>query len=398
MNLSNALKKMTTHRMKQYQSQSQKMTTLTKGVLIVGATSVIGLSVYFTTMFNTAADIKEAKAEAQARIMMGYEVGEGEVIASFTWDEKNASEAAAGPDAISISKSAIIMPDGTDETNGLSAGTDRKDINLEIPASTEFNTEGIDISFDFRRTEESCDFYSRGNYFNFGMRKGKIVIMYKVGVGDGKGISVHDETKYEIAMDNEFRNYRFLYDPQIGKAEIFVNGVTIWSHEGPEQAPLMWKAWDNVIIGRGMNGNGTNTVILDNLIIRSTAHVDKMPVRLLNFEAKGEQDYVMISWYTAKEVDTDTFLIERSVNGTDFIEIGRVKAAGNSTTLQAYALVDKNPVADAASYYRLIPTNKPLKSITIPVIGYKYRKDHIENMPVQKVEAAVQEILDNNKK
>lgn len=397
MKLPNVFYKMRDNRLKQQPTQKQKLTILTKGIMLAGGTSIICLIAYFTVMFNSA-DVEISKAEAQARMMMGYEVGDGEVISSFTWDNKNAAKAFNGPDAISISQSAVVMPDGHGETNGLSAGTDKKDINLEIPAAKEFNTEGIDISFDFRRMEESCDFYSRGNYFNFGMRKGKIVISYKVSVGDGKGVTVNKETRYEIPMDDEFRNYRFLYNPPKGKAEIFVNGVTVWSHEGPEQAPLFWKSWDNVIIARGMNGNGSNKVILDNLVVRSTSHVDRMPIHLLNFEAKGEADHVMIRWFTAKETDTDTFLIERSTNGIDFVEIGRVKAAGNSSSLNAYALVDKNPIVDAASYYRLIPSNKPLKSITVPVIGYKYRKEHIENMPIQKVEAAVKEIINNSKK
>ena len=396
MKLTNLFEKMSVNTLKQQQRQHQKLTTLTKGITVIAGTSIIGMIVYFTVVFNST-DVKEAKAEEHARMMMGYEIGEGEIIASFNWNDNITTKSESGPDAISVSASATVMTDGAGETSGLSAGTGKKDINLEIPAGNEFNTEGIDISFDFRRTEESCDFYSRGNYFNFGMRKGKIVISYKTGLGDGKGTQVNETTKYEIPMDEEFRNYRFLYDPQKGKAEIFVNGVTVWSHEGSEQSPLLWKSWDNVLIGRGMNGNGTDKVILDNLVVRSTSHVDKMPIRLLSFEAKGEGDHVMISWFTAKETDTDTFLVERSANGTDFIEIGKVKAAGNSTSLQAYALVDKNPVTDAASFYRLIPANKPLKSITVPVIGYKYRKDHIENMPMQQVEAVVKDMIDNGK-
>ncbi|MFI5218421.1 MAG: hypothetical protein ACHQNT_02950 [Bacteroidia bacterium] len=396
MKLTNLFTTMKGFKQIQLQSQKQKMTILTKGIIIAAGSSILGLSIYFSVMINTA-DVKEAKAEEQARLMMGYEIGEGEVIASFTWDEKNTTKAAQGSDALYVSPSATVTNDGSNETNALSAGTEKKDINLEIQATSEFNSEGIDISFDFRRMEESCDFYSRGNYFNFGMRNGKIIISYKAGVGDGKGIRIADETKYEIPMDNEFRNYRFLYNPQKGKAEIFVNGVTIWSHEGPEQAPLLWKSSDNIVIGRGMNGDGSDKAILDNLVIRSTSNVDKIPVRLLNFEAKAEANHVMIRWFTAKEVDTDTFLVERSINGTDFIEIGRVKAAGNSNTLNAYALVDKNPVPDVASYYRLVPANKPIKSITVPVIGYKFRKDHIENMPMPEVEAKVQELIDQKK-
>ena len=229
---------------------------------------------------------------------------------------------------------------------------------------------------------------------NFGMKKGNIIISYKVSTGGGKTDQVEESTRYEIPMDNDFRNYRFTYNPQTGKAEIFVNKVTIWSHEGPEQSPLIWKSWDNVMIGRGMNGDGSNKVILDNLVIRSTKTVNRMPIHLLNFEAKAQDEKVMVRWFTAKEMDTDSFLVERSLNGQDFEEIGRVKAVVNSTTLQAYALMDVHPVVDKPAYYRLIPTNKALKSITVPVIGYKYRKNHIETIPVQQVEAQIKEQLE----
>jgi hypothetical protein len=81
--------------------------------------------------------------------------------------------------------------------------------------------------------------------------------------------------------------------------------------------------------------------------------------------------------------------VERSLNGTDFEPIGSVKASGNSDKLQAYALADMHPVEGSTAYYRLVPTNKPLKSITVPLIGYKYRKDHIENMTPEQAEAKI---------
>ncbi|MEP7170653.1 MAG: hypothetical protein ABI855_14880, partial [Bacteroidota bacterium] len=196
--------------------------------------------------------------------------------------------------------------------------------------------------------------------------------------------------------DNDFRNYRFMYDPQTGKGEIFVNKVTVWSHEGPEQAALYWKTSDNVIIARGMTGNGTEKALLDNFVVKSTNHVSKMPIHLLDFEAVNQADHVMIRWFTIKEIDVDSFRVERSLNGTDFEGIGCIKAAGNSTTLQAYALADMHPVEGAAAYYRLVPTNKPLKSISVPIIGYKYRKDHIENLTPDQAEAKIKKEAGEN--
>jgi hypothetical protein len=211
------------------QSQKQKLATLTRGIMIAAGASVVGIFIYLTTFFN-AASINQTKAEMHARMMMGYDIPDGSVISTFNWDDKNSVSAVIGPDAISISQSALTSPDGANETKGLSAGKDKKAINLQIPADDEFNTEGIDISFDFRRMEETCNFYSRGSYFNFGMKKGKIIISYRVSLEDGKKDQVAEVTKYEIPQDDQFRNYRFVYDPQNGKGEILVNGVTVWNH------------------------------------------------------------------------------------------------------------------------------------------------------------------------
>jgi hypothetical protein len=377
-------------------NQTQKMTVLNRGVMIVAAASVAGIFIYMTTFFNTAA-VEDAKAELHARSMMGYEINDGDVISSFDWDEKMPGKAAVGPDAADISKSAKITPDGANETSGLSAGKDKKEINLQLVADKEFNTEGIDISFDFKRQEETCDFYSRGNYFNFGMKKGKITVSYKVALGNNKTETLNETTKFEIPKDEDFRNYRFSYNPQNGIAEIYVNKIVIWSHTGTEQSPLFWNPSDHVIIGRGMMGNGEEKALLDNFIVKSTGHVSKMPIHLLNFEALNREDHVIIRWFTIKEIDVDSFRVERSLNGTDFDGIGCVKAAGNSTTLKAYAFADMHPVEGAAAYYRLVPSNKPMKSITVPVIGYKYRKDHIENVPPDQVEALLKKQADDAK-
>jgi hypothetical protein len=374
--------------MRNRNTQKQKLSTLTKGIMVAAGGSILGMMIYFTVFFNSA-DVEISKAEEHARSMMGYDVSDGEILAAFDWEKAEITKADNGIDAASVSKTAVITPDGKNNSQGLAPMG--KELNMKLAKSKKLNPEGIDISFDFRRLEDDCDFYSRGNYFNFGMRKGKIVIAYKVTDMDGYSIQINETTRYEIPKDHEYRTYRFSYDPQKGKAEIMVNGVTVWNNTSTPQSALTWKTSDQVIIGRGMKGDGSQMSVLDNLMVRSTRNVNRMPVHLLSFEAKAEKDYVMIRWFTAKEIETDTFVVERSLNGTEYAEIGRVPAAGNSNSLKAYALVDKDPIVDKPAYYRLVPANKALRSITVPVIGYKFRKDHIENLPAEQAEAKFKE-------
>jgi hypothetical protein len=84
----------------------------------------------------------------------------------------------------------------------------------------------------------------------------------------------------------------------------------------------------------------------------STACVIPLPSELISFSAKLVQDKVEILWTTASEVNTAYFVIEKSQNGTDWIEAGEISAAGNSSTQRTYAVTDLQPF-DGTSFYRI---------------------------------------------
>jgi hypothetical protein len=61
----------------------------------------------------------------------------------------------------------------------------------------------------------------------------------------------------------------------------------------------------------------------------------------------------VVKWATSSELNTQKFVVERSVNGTDFITIGNVLANGNSNVVLDYEFIDNNiPVAKKV-YYRI---------------------------------------------
>ena len=60
-----------------------------------------------------------------------------------------------------------------------------------------------------------------------------------------------------------------------------------------------------------------------------------LPVELADFKGYAMDRTNVLKWQTASEENTMVFLLERSLDGRrDFIEIGRVNAFGNSTTLK----------------------------------------------------------------
>jgi hypothetical protein len=77
-----------------------------------------------------------------------------------------------------------------------------------------------------------------------------------------------------------------------------------------------------------------------------------IPVELVSFSASMDKDYVVLTWQTATELNSNFFDVERKVSGSDWNSIGRVTAAGNSTRTIDYRFVDEN-VVGTISFYRL---------------------------------------------
>ena len=105
----------------------------------------------------------------------------------------------------------------------------------------------------------------------------------------------------------------------------------------------------------GLNGK------MDELRIYNRALTDieilhVLPVRMSSFTAQKNNDNVLLKWQTASEQNTDYFNVQRSIDGTNFINIGRAKAAGNSTETRTYYYDDKNVNALTGAttvFYRL---------------------------------------------
>jgi hypothetical protein len=79
-----------------------------------------------------------------------------------------------------------------------------------------------------------------------------------------------------------------------------------------------------------------------------------LPVELLSFNAVSKSNQVELNWVTATEINNEKFVIERSLNGSTWNEIGQVKGSGNSSTLLQYNFTDSQPNTSASQvYYRL---------------------------------------------
>lgn len=77
---------------------------------------------------------------------------------------------------------------------------------------------------------------------------------------------------------------------------------------------------------------------------------------LLTFKGNYQNQQSILTWITATEKNNSHFFILRSKDGSNWIHIGRVEGAGNSTQQQHYELIDPMP-ENGINYYQLFSTD-----------------------------------------
>jgi hypothetical protein len=88
----------------------------------------------------------------------------------------------------------------------------------------------------------------------------------------------------------------------------------------------------------------------DQILIKFCA---PLPVDMVGLVATRKEGMVNINWTTITEENNSHFIIERSLNGVDFVAIGKVAGAGNSSTANHYSFIDENPSRNI-TYYRIV--------------------------------------------
>ncbi len=108
-------------------------------------------------------------------------------------------------------------------------------------------------------------------------------------------------------------------------------------------------------VGSGVSGSikaNVTSTSFSPFTFGSLTSSNPLPVELLYFQATEMSNKVELNWATATEIDNDYFVVERSVNGTDFEEAVKLEGAGNSNIPLEYKSRDEYPL-QGTSYYRL---------------------------------------------
>jgi hypothetical protein len=82
-----------------------------------------------------------------------------------------------------------------------------------------------------------------------------------------------------------------------------------------------------------------------------------VPAIIENFNVYARNKQVNVEWTSLTESESDHFIIERSANGADFYEIGKVNAAGTSSSKINYSFIDPLPLR-GNNFYRLVLVNR----------------------------------------
>lgn len=95
----------------------------------------------------------------------------------------------------------------------------------------------------------------------------------------------------------------------------------------------------------------TNSLVPGLTLVSDDEAVSSMPVTLVSFEGRSENNLTKLTWKTTSETNNKGFEIERSADARTFEKIGFVDGSGDSKEINTYHFTDLNP--SVTSYYRL---------------------------------------------
>ena len=105
---------------------------------------------------------------------------------------------------------------------------------------------------------------------------------------------------------------------------------------------------------------GNLTYNANSITVEKTS--SSLPVVWGAFTALAVGNTVHLDWSTEQEVNSSHFVIQHSLDGAHFTDLGSVDAKGFSGVVVNYAFVDQSPSLDGINYYRLLEVDRDSKS------------------------------------
>jgi hypothetical protein len=105
------------------------------------------------------------------------------------------------------------------------------------------------------------------------------------------------------------------------------------------------------------NGTITLAPFTSKVLLKKGPITGTLPVKLSTFGAAAVNGKVQVKWEATSEVNSSHYIIQRSGNGRDFSDVGKVISKNSINSQSEYNFVDVLPMK-GASYYRLVMVDK----------------------------------------
>ncbi|MEO6637918.1 MAG: T9SS type A sorting domain-containing protein [Ginsengibacter sp.] len=105
-------------------------------------------------------------------------------------------------------------------------------------------------------------------------------------------------------------------------------------------------------LGDGIHTNPAGQTVLEQQVIAKDILLSTLAINFLSVTGANENARARITWSIAPDQNLKEFAIEKSGNGKDFYEVGKVNPK-SSASQQHYMFVDNGPVA-SVNYYRVV--------------------------------------------
>lgn len=106
-----------------------------------------------------------------------------------------------------------------------------------------------------------------------------------------------------------------------------------------------------------------------------------LPVNLLRFEAKAVGNVADLTWTTTSELNNKEFLIEKTIDGVNFVNVGTVKGGGTKNSITEYSFRDTKP-NKGVNYYRLKQIDFDGKYTYSKIEAVKFESDKLGTLAI----------------
>lgn len=148
------------------------------------------------------------------------------------------------------------------------------------------------------------------------------------------------------------------------------------------------------------NGTITLAPYTSKVLLKKGPITGTLPVKLATFGAAAANGKVQVKWEATSEVNSSHYIIQRSSNGRNFAEVGKVNSQNSINSMSEYNFVDVLPLK-GTSYYRLAMVDKDgsVEYSKIANIRIDFTNSlTIENLVVSSTNANVKFTLYSNEK